>query len=682
MTSRARSFATRRFLAVIGAACVSLSAVTGLADAVRASAAAEATVVLDRNHTDALSVRYENDALVLKTRADLDSGPGRILDPAQVLFHVTDELKDTVPDLPAFSFLGEAGAPIWRISQTYQPGVLWAGWETESLPRGVFASEQVRIRLQEISGPGRVELFVNEVQGPRRLLSSTDASLRTITENVGAHTHANWVFTAAGTHTFTFVAEADLVDGRAIRSEPQTYTFLVGAPDPQPSQTPAPQPSSAVTDPGRPDPTPSPTESDPGQPSPIPSPSATVVPSPTASPAPTDSVTPEPAPTPVDPTVAPERSLPAPDPAALTDGSRGGVTVSSPTVAPGATVTVTTTTAPASHWVSPWLLSAPVDLGWKQVNDEGAFTVAIPPDTAVGAHRIVVRDTTAALVGWTEIDVVAAEAAVEECVPTPVTTTVRPENVDVATGGHFDFGPVREGGTLRALIKDDRSAPAPWVDPATLVFHLPDAAAVQVPGGQFDFLGSGQVWQIPLTQQPDVPWLGWNTQHPSVAGRAQGPVTLTLDGLEGPGELAVYSVNSWGQLGARYFGTVSGFPRSTSIEVGPSGVHVHGIWAFTQPGAYHADLTFAGTIDGERVTATSTLTFFVGAGDPRSAVREQTVTTYVGRTASGAECELSLAATGPADPQSTTDLASLAGAALVVGLAFLGASALAPRRRT
>lgn len=143
----------------------------------------------------------------------------------------------------------------------------------------------------------------------------------------------------------------------------------------------------------------------------------------------------------------------------------------------------------------------------------------------------------------------------------------------------------------------------------------------------------------------------------------------------------MYSVGSWGQLGDRYFGTVSGFPRSTSIEVGAAGVHVHGVWAFTQPGAYHADLTFAGTIDGERRTATSTLTFFVGEGDPRSAVREREVTTYVGRTASGKDCQLTLAATGAEGDRFAVDLAGLAGALLLVGLSFLGASALAPRPR-
>lgn len=38
--------------------------------------AAQTRVVLDRQHADAMSVRLDRDALVLKTRADLASGAG------------------------------------------------------------------------------------------------------------------------------------------------------------------------------------------------------------------------------------------------------------------------------------------------------------------------------------------------------------------------------------------------------------------------------------------------------------------------------------------------------------------------------------------------------------------------------------------------------------------------------
>lgn len=273
------------------------------------------------------------------------------------------------------------------------------------------------------------------------------------------------------------------------------------------------------------------------------------------------------------------------------------------------------------------------------------------------------------------------------CLPTEITEESGAGAADVVTSGHFDFGPVVEGGGMIARVKDDRSVPAQWIDPGSLIFHLTDTAAVEAPGGQFDFLGSGTVWQIPLTQSSGVPSLGWNTQHPTIAGHVDGGITLTLDNVEGPGQLGVYTLNSFGQLGEKYFGTMAGFDRSTVIEVGGSGVHVHAIWAFSQPGAYYTTLTFSGNVDGRQQSATATLTFFVGPGDASSAARSQTVTRTVGRTADGEPCELpsgagggggssQLAVTGP---EEIADTLSLAVTFMVVGLAFTGARALAPR---
>lgn len=320
--------------------------------------------------------------------------------------------------------------------------------------------------------------------------------------------------------------------------------------------------------------------------------------------------------------------------------------------------------------VQPDETTGPVDPGAQPGRAASVSPLAAPADDA---------DAEDAAATATPTPTPSATPEAEQCIATPVTTTVRPDNVGVVTSGHLDFGPVMDGGEMRALFKDDRQSPAQWVDPGTLVVHLADNAAVQSPGGDFAFLGSGTVWQIPLTQDPGIPWLGWNTQHPTIAGHTSGTMALTLDGVDGPGDLVVYSLDSWGGVGNRYFGTVDGFPPSTAIDVGGSGVHVHGIWAFTQPGAYHVTLTFSGNVDGQQRAGTSVLTFFVGPGDAASAAREQTVTTYVGRNADGEECTVALAETGL--DASTADLAGLSGTLVVVGLALFGAAALAPRPR-
>ena len=561
--------AARSLLLSLSAVAISAAMVIGHAPfAVAAEAppaparAAAGITVLDRQHTDAVSVRYRDNALELKTRADVESGPHQLFEPANVRFHLTDRQRSTVPDALGYDFVGEAGSEIWLIQERYQPETLWAGWETETVPTGLFEGDTITLELSDIEGPGNVELFASSPTGTERLLSSSEPSLRSMTEFAGAHSHANWVFTAPGDYALTFTASAKLPSGETVESEASTYCFTVSGNAPE---GPCPQPEPQ----GKPKPTPNP------GPDPLPEPAAPA-----------------------------KNERPAEEP---------------------------TTAAPTPE----------------------------PPADAGAAVR--------------------SGQAQEQCIATEVTEAVTADSVSVATEGHFDFGPVFDGGTLQARVKDDRSASGEWVDPARLIFHLGEAAKTRSPGGTFDFLGTGDIWQIPLTQQAQVPWLGWNTQHPTIAGKTQGPVTLTLDSLDGPGDMAVYSMDSWGGLGDRFFGTVSGFPRSTSIAVGASGVHVHGVWAFTEPGTYRAAMSFSTTIGGTEQKANTVLTFFVGDGDPSQAAGEHDVTTVVGQTPDGEPCDLSLAETGSRD-RWVIETGAIAVALFALGIAFLGAASLHPRR--
>ncbi|MDU0293624.1 TIGR03773 family transporter-associated surface protein, partial [Saccharothrix longispora] len=270
------------------------------------------------------------------------------------------------------------------------------------------------------------------------------------------------------------------------------------------------------------------------------------------------------------------------------------------------------------------------------------------------------------------------------CLPTEVTRTPPAGAVDVVTDGHFDYGPVVEGGALTARVKDDRDGTPDWRDPAEYVFHLTDAARTTPPAGSgHDFLGSGPVWTIPLTQASGVPWIGWNTQHPSVPAAVTGDVTMTLENLEGPGRLAVYGQDPFGGVGDRHFGTVEGFPRSTTVPVGRSGVHVHAVWAFTAPGAYSATFSFSGTADGRPLSTKSTLAFHVGPGDPAAARTAPEVVETVGRTADGQECALDapgLASTGLGG-EHLLGLAVAAALLIPLGLLLTSLTTLAAARR-
>ncbi|MCR1783471.1 TIGR03773 family transporter-associated surface protein [Nocardioides carbamazepini] len=195
-------------------------------------------------------------------------------------------------------------------------------------------------------------------------------------------------------------------------------------------------------------------------------------------------------------------------------------------------------------------------------------------------------------------------------------TPQTPQTSQATVGdGHFDFGSVIEGTTMQARVKDDRTQPPSWVEPESLRFAIGGSAQQEVPAGAaYAFLGSpgARIWLIPQTQASGVPWLGWNTQHETVRQQVRGPVRYRLDGVSGPGKLAVYLTDSFGGVGQKMFGNVSGFPQAFDV---PLNVHAHGNWAFTAPGTYQVTITQSATLtDGTAVSDQATLTFVVGGG--------------------------------------------------------------------
>lgn len=108
-----------------------------------------------------------------------------------------------------------------------------------------------------------------------------------------------------------------------------------------------------------------------------------------------------------DPAAAPEPPSTSPAPASeedLTPGLRDGITVSGGDPVAGATVTVLVGQEYAGQWVSVWLHSTPVDLGWHRVAADGTVTVALPAGVS-GAHRLVVLDVNGGVIGWTAVTI-------------------------------------------------------------------------------------------------------------------------------------------------------------------------------------------------------------------------------------------------------------------------------------
>jgi surface-anchored protein len=188
----------------------------------------------------------------------------------------------------------------------------------------------------------------------------------------------------------------------------------------------------------------------------------------------------------------------------------------------------------------------------------------------------------------------------------------------VIADGHVDIGPRFVDDVWTIQVKDDTVSPFVWRDLHDVVLHAVDDSAIEVPEGQFDFLGEpgDTVWLLPQTQVSGILWPGWNTEDSSVVEQISGDTTWRLHSVDGPGEFALFLSGSFGQAEV-LFSTQDGLPEEMSV---PLRTHAHGNWAFTEPGVYHLELEVAATTTGgEQMSDTRTLAFAVGDVDPSTA---------------------------------------------------------------
>ena len=187
--------------------------------------------------------------------------------------------------------------------------------------------------------------------------------------------------------------------------------------------------------------------------------------------------------------------------------------------------------------------------------------------------------------------------------------------------GHVDLGPRYVDGNWTLMVHDDHADPSVWRSLEKTVFQISDKAVLPVPDDPaYAFIGEAgtRVYVVPQVQNPDVAWVGWNTQDPEVMSTIDGGVTLTLTGVDGPGELFVY-------LQAGNFGDADVLWDSTKDERQDIWVdvntHTHANWVFTKPGVYLVQaVVTADLVDGTSVTDTAALRFAVGdATDPETA---------------------------------------------------------------
>ncbi|MDO8201575.1 choice-of-anchor M domain-containing protein, partial [Conexibacter sp. CPCC 205762] len=210
----------------------------------------------------------------------------------------------------------------------------------------------------------------------------------------------------------------------------------------------------------------------------------------------------------------------------------------------------------------------------------------------------------------------AAAAGVAAALAGPGSAAAAPV---VLQDGHVDWGARLVDGALRVQVKDGTagSGAVVWRDPADVVFHVRPAARTSVPAGAaFAFLGTpgAPLWLLPQVQRPGVLWPGWNTEE-IAGGQVAGPLTWTLDAVDGPGRFALFSSGTFGGA-TTLFDSGDGLPDTTTV---PAGTHAHGNWAFGAEGRYLLTLTTRAALAPSGATSdTRQLLVTVGAVDPAS----------------------------------------------------------------
>ena len=138
---------------------------------------------------------------------------------------------DCVPTDPAFNFLGAAGAPIYVLPQDEQAGILFLGIAGDEIPGGVFQNDSVSLNLASVDGPGDVFLYSTDQFGvPSKYFDSADGvgASDAFPVAVGGHSHQSWAFTAPGVYTLGLKASGTLAaNGSASSSGVVSFTFEI-----------------------------------------------------------------------------------------------------------------------------------------------------------------------------------------------------------------------------------------------------------------------------------------------------------------------------------------------------------------------------------------------------------------------------------------------------------------------
>lgn len=170
--------------------------------------------------------------------------------------------------------------------------------------------------------------------------------------------------------------------------------------------------------------------------------------------------------------------------------------------------------------------------------------------------------------------------------------------------GHIDLVDIAyEAGELELGVHDEDNDVEYAANEVKIV--VGQQAEVTVPNDPaFGFLGTpgiSTVWVLPEIQNTDLVWPGIATEEVEDGIFTADELTLTMQSVHGPGELAIYTENAVGQPNV-LMDSGDALPDTMALTAGQ---HQHANWAFDRAGTYCVTFRATGTLaaTGQQVTS-------------------------------------------------------------------------------
>ena len=633
-----------------------------------------------------------------------DGATGTSHNPAQTTLKIPastwQNISDDYPGSPGGYFVSQgiqANSPLQPASAAPKGRL---GWDTSQLAQAGFSAAHFEVSY---SGPegASVSLFGLDDNGQlaSSLLVDGNYELNPLGSEIApqqlAAAYPNWVFSAAGIYQLQVRVLAQRSDGTVIASPVRSYRVEVGDVAAQATPTPAPTPQNPDTQNPGAQPTTAPSAVPSAAPSAVPQPVATPSAQPSTAPSAQPGVSAAPS-APANPVASPKPSASTPATSPSPRSAIGGEVKAKPSAANPAGKQLLASSRSAKSAQAPRAAAqgrsasqarAAVGQSRSAVTTRAgaqSFVSQARPAQSFVAQARSASQGAAAQTSAQKAKAQSAAAVKENPASSAVSATatltfvVGPDANGNANEGHFDLGPRIVDGKLKLQVKDDRSQPASWVDPATLTFSLGDKATLKAPDALNFVATPGQdVWMISSSQSAGVPWLGMNSQAEEIVSKTSGEVTFTLVSVEGPGKVSVFTSGGLGGGVGEHL-----LQEEGSSYTLPANTHAHQNWVFTAPGTYKLTISAQVTPkQGEQISGEDG-----GSGD--GAAASSGAGSSEGGSASGAAGSAASGsakagqAAGASGGKSLAKTGAVSGALNVAGgLMLLAVAVLVARRR-